>query len=121
MKTLSTILFALTCTALAACGGDDGGGGDEAPDAGPASISSVSCAGATLAATVTTSGFAYSPQSSTISVGGIVRFDPTATHDVNGEGFDVPLGGDGCFQFNAAGTFAFLCTPHGFTGSIIVQ
>lgn len=121
MKTISTILFALTCTALASCGGDDGGG-DDAPDAaGGSAITSVSCAGATLAATVTTSGSAYSPQSSTIAAGGIVRFDPSATHNVSGEGFDVPLGGEGCFQFSEAGTFGFSCTPHGFTGSIIVQ
>lgn len=121
METLSPMLYTLTCTAIAACGGGGSGDDVEAPDATGATITSVSCVGATIAATATTSGLAYSPQSGTISAGGVVRFDPTATHNVIGEGFDVPLAGEGCFRFAAAGTFAFRCTPHGFTGSIIVQ
>lgn len=111
---------------LAACG-DGGGGGDDAqaPDANanPADIQSVACAGATIAATVTTTGFAYSPTQTTISAGEIVQFMPMATHDVASDDdlFSVGFGGNGCFQFNTAGTFQFRCTPHQFTGQIIVQ
>ncbi len=127
MKTISTTLFAIACAAVSACGGGDdgGGGGDDVADidAGVSNVVSVSCAGATIAATVTTDGLAYSPVNSTIAVGDTVRFTPAGTHDVNGDepGFDVPLGGDACFHFTAAGTYPFHCTPHGFQGSIVVQ
>jgi len=109
---------------LAACGGDDTSGTD--PDAAPVTsdVTEVSCGGATIAATITTTGFNYSPTSATISVGEIVQFSPSSTsHDVNGDdpGLTVGLGGDKCFSFDAAGTYGFHCTPHGFQGSIVVQ
>src|SRR5688572_20530122 len=120
-----TILVPAFCLALAACGDDGGGGGGDdtaEPDAEEtASVTMVSCTGITPDAEVTTDGSAYSPMSVTISAGEVVRFDPQATHDVNGEEFDVPLGGEGCFRFDTAGTYAFRCTPHGFTGSVVVQ
>jgi plastocyanin len=121
MKILAKSMPALLL-ALAACGG----GGDDAstPDASSgADVQEVSCTGATIAVTFTTSGFAYSPASDTISVGEIVRFSPEASHDVvsNDSLFSVGLGGDGCFQFNTAGTYVFHCTPHGFTGTLTVE
>ena len=122
MKPLSFLVPALL--AVAACGGGGDDGGDDTvdpPDASNAeAVEEVTCP-ATPAAEITTVGSAYSPMSVTIAPGEIVRFTPTATHDVNGELFDVPLGGEGCFQFNTAGTYSFRCTPHGFTGSVVVE
>lgn len=110
---------------IAACGGDDAAGDDvDAPDAAPSNVTEVSCGGATIAAEITTDGFAYSPTSATISVGEIVHFMPaSSSHDVNGDdpNLTVGLGGNKCFSFDAAGTYGFHCTPHGFQGSIIVQ
>jgi plastocyanin len=124
MKTIAKTMPALLL-ALAACGDDGGGGGDDTqdPDASAADIQSVTCAGATIAATVTTDGFAFSPTQTTISTGDIVQFMPMATHDVASDDglFSVGIGGNGCFQFNTAGTFQYRCTPHQFTGQIIVQ
>ena len=119
-KTMPALLLA-----LAACGDDGGGTGDDVqdPDASAADVQSVSCTGATIAATFTTDGFAYSPTNSTISVGEIVQFMPMTGHDVVSDDglFSVPLAGNGCFQFNTAGTYQFRCTPHQFTGQVIVQ
>jgi plastocyanin len=119
-KTMPALLLA-----LAACGDDGGGGGDDVqdPDASAADIQSVTCAGATIAATVTTEGFTFSPTQTTISAGEIVQFSPMSGHDVASDDglFSVPLAGEGCFQFNTAGTYQFHCTPHGFTGQVIVQ
>ncbi len=114
----------LVLCSVAACsgGGDDGG---SAPDAEPivSNVTEVDCASATIAGTITTSGFTFSPDSLTISVGEVVEFDPMSSHDVNGTdpGLTVGLDGDACFSFDAAGTYDFHCTPHGFTGEIIVQ
>jgi plastocyanin len=109
---------------FAACGGDDGVTPAD-PDAEPvvSHVTEVSCAGATIAATVTTLGFAYSPETTTIGVGDVVEFTPDSSHDVNGEdpGLTVPLGGDLCFSFDEAGTYDFHCNPHGFQGSVVVQ
>jgi plastocyanin len=78
---------------------------------------------ATPDATVVTTGFAYTPASTTITLNQIVKFEMPGTHDVNSgnKGFDTPLGGTKCFQFTKAGTHAFNCTPHNFTGKIIVN
>lgn len=109
---------------FAACGGDDGV--QPAPDSEPvvgSNVTEVSCNGATIAATVTTVGFAYSPETTTISVGEVVEFTPDNSHDVNGDdpGLTVPLGGNLCFSFDEAGTYDFHCSPHGFQGSVVVQ
>lgn len=124
MKTIAKTMPALFL-ALAACGGGGGGGDDTGdPDAAASGdVQSVSCTGATIAATFTTEGFAFSPTNATISVGEIVQFMPGSGHDVASDDdlFSVGFAGNGCFQFNTAGTYQFRCTPHQFTGQVIVQ
>ena len=117
---LTAVLFA------AACGGGGGGdddGDDVGPDANPGDVVPVSCAGATIAQEVTTSGFAYDPVDSTISPGDIVHFTPATGHDVNepSDEFHVGFGGDACFRFDVADSYTFSCSAHGFSGSITVQ
>jgi plastocyanin len=116
--------FVIPISIALGCGGDDGGGGADAP---PSAVMSVTCPGSP-AATITTTGVGagamFSPMSATVPVGGIVRFMPGSGHDVQSTGssaFGVGLAGNGCFQFNAAGTYPFRCSPHGFTGSIVVN
>jgi plastocyanin len=117
-------LAILTTLFVAACGGGSGDDdGDDAPDAAAGDVVSVSCAGATIAQEITTSGFNFSPVDSTISVGDIVHFTPTTGHDVQDSGgaFSVSTGGDACFRFDAADSYTFTCTIHGFSGSLTVQ
>jgi plastocyanin len=130
MKNMAKTMAALFLVLGACGGGDDGGSGDDTPDidAAAASVVEVDCATATIAQTITTSGFAYSPATATISVGEVVEFTPMASHDVasgnpgSPDGlFSVGLAGQGCFQFNEAGTYPFHCTPHQFAGTLTVQ
>ena len=108
---------------VAACGG--GGSGDDGSDvdAAASSVTEVSCAGADIAATVTTTLSAYTPADTTINVGEIVEFHPAGAHDVavDGNAFHVDFGADKCFQFDAAATYTFRCSVHGFTGTLTVQ
>jgi len=125
-------LSIVTILALAACGGDDGNTTADAPAAidapTTAKVSEITCP-ATPDATVTTvdGTFSYMPGAVTITVGQIVKFTTSATHDVapNTTGSDpalrVGFGATKCFKFTAAGTFGFHCTPHAFTGTITVN
>jgi len=117
---------------LAACGGDSPTGTPDAKvtgDAAMASVVAVTCPASAPIVTTTTSGAdAYVPASTTISVGGIVKFMMPAAHDVapntlkpTDDGLKVDFGGTRCLQFNKAGTFNFFCTAHTFVGSITVQ
>lgn len=105
---------------LVGCGGDDGGDPVDAP---ASTVSRVTCAGATIAATVTAPGFAFSPMSTTISAGQIVQFDMPSSHNaVSDSGlFRADFNAATCFQFDAAGSYGFHCEPHSFTGTIVVQ
>jgi plastocyanin len=124
---LNSILFgsiaALAVAAVGCGGGGGGGGGTDAPVT--AAFASVTCP-ATPDATITTSGLAYSPAATSITVGQTVQFVMPASHNVSGTGANatslmVDFGATGCFKFTAAGTFNFKCTMHGFTGSITAQ
>jgi len=145
MKKLTCVLFVV---ALGACGGggDDGDGNQpadanqtpkdaaiDAPtvDAPPATVMTVNCAGATIAQTVTTSGFAFSPSAITINVNDIVQFMPESAHNVvpstNGTPTDPGLrsgavGAIACLKFTVAGEFNYRCQPHSsMTGKVTVQ
>jgi plastocyanin len=121
--------------ALGACGGDDGGGGgtqDAAVmvDANTNKVREIGCPASPAATVMTVDNVdAYSPMSSTISVNGIVRFVISGAHDVSPNpiggstdpGLVVASGDTTCLQFTQAGTYNFYCSPHGFTGSIVVQ
>lgn len=119
--------------AIAACGGDDGGNNvqmDARPvDATVAKVFEVGCP-ATPAATVTTTNTvdAYSPMASTVSVGGIVKFALSSSHNAapntlttSDPALTVDFGATKCLKFNATGTYGFFCTVHGFAGTITVQ
>jgi plastocyanin len=102
--------------ALAACGG---GGDDPAADARPgppdaqsSSVIMMSCTGVTPDATITTSGFAFSPADLTITVGQIVRFTPGGSHDMTGAGIATVTGQETCLEFTEAGTFEYICSVH---------
>ena len=115
---------------LGACGGD-GDSGDTtdtqdvddttAPDASSIqAVTEVTCPGAPDAE-VTTQGFAFSPMTQTIAVGAVVRFTPTADHNVVGDGIVVGFGATTCFRFDVADTYDFVCQPHGFQGHLTVE
>ncbi len=125
-----SLLFGIVAL-VAACGDDDGSatGPDAAPGIDAASpvamVSTVSCAGVTPAVTVATTGFAFTPRSSTITVGQIVKFTMPADHDAKSTAtpalWHAMFSGDTCVKFDSAGTFEFLCVPHRFTGTIVVN
>ncbi|MBV8760522.1 MAG: hypothetical protein JO257_24735 [Deltaproteobacteria bacterium] len=124
--------FVLCAVALAACGGDS-----KTPDASSshdgaaATVQMVSCP-ATPAATVTTSGFMYSPQMVTINQGQVVKFMPAVDHNVApghnptdstiaDPGLNVTFGATTCLMFTQTGMYGFHCVPHGFNGTVIVN
>lgn len=124
-----TVIFtSVMATALVGCGSDSPGTLDAAKvvDGAAAFTSEVPCGGATVTTTVTAPAFAYTiSPSSSITVNQVVKFEMVAgtSHDVNsnGKGFDTGFGVTKCFKFNVAGSYTFKCTPHGFTGTIVVQ
>lgn len=125
---VAVVFTSITATGLVACGGDSNSTPDAAKviDSAGAIASEVPCAGATVTATVTAPGFAFTiTPSSTIAVAQVVKFEMVAGtgHDVNsnGKGFDTGFGVTKCFKFNVAGSYTFKCTPHSFTGTIVVQ
>lgn len=78
--------------------------------------------------------FTYTPQTTTIAVGGIVKFTTSSIHDVNGSaavpgcttcvsdpGMHVPFNQVACKQFTVAANYGMICSVHGFTGHIDVQ
>ena len=115
-------MLRLSCAALllAACGGNNATQTD-AP-AG-ATVAAVSCAGITPAASITTTGNAYTPATAAISVGGVVQFTMPSIHNVisTTPGLAVDFGATTCLRFTAAGTYNFKCSVHLFTGSITVN
>jgi plastocyanin len=63
-----------------------------------------------------------------ISVNGIVKFVMPSLHNVapnpmrnTDSGLRVDFGATVCLEFDKAGSFGFLCSSHGFTGTIVVQ
>ncbi len=89
----------------------------------------VPCAGATIAATITTSKSDFAPEHVTIPAGAIVRFQPLNPHDATAGTFASPepwfrIDGNttGCVRFDEPGTYPFFCSAHPFsmTGEITV-
>jgi plastocyanin len=108
--------------AVSACGDD---GGTTPPIDGPSAVTKVTCAGATITATVTTMGLtAFDPMVTTITAGQIVQFTMPAEHNAVSDTGAFRSGGvgeDACFRFDVAGSYPFHCEPHLFTGRIVVQ
>jgi plastocyanin len=126
------------CTSLAmlitfaACGGSDPATvADAAADGAGPSVRTVTCPPAqmpTVTAVDVQQSSMYMPMSTTISVGGIVKFVMPSSHNVapnplrsTDAGLHVDFGKTACLEFDKAGTFSFLCTAHSFTGTIVVQ
>ena len=118
-----TRLYGLALVALAACGGDSSHQAD-AP-ASSNSVVTVDCGSVTPTATVTTSGSAYSPMTTMISQGQVVKFVMVSGSGHNVTSTTPNLADDfsttDCKMFTMPGTFAFHCSVHGFMGSIVVQ
>jgi plastocyanin len=123
----------LLSSVLAACGSSGGTTQNDAAGSGSGTVNkvtTVACAGATIAATVMmadgTNQYTYSTTTApTIAVGGIVEFKTSGTHDVNPSlntnsdpGLKVTFNKDVCLKFTEAGTFTFFCSVHLFTGTV---
>ena len=114
----------LLALALLVCACDPGGTAPATVDANTESVTRLaSCEGQTIAATITTVGFAYSPDAVTVNVGDIVELHPSSEHDaVATDGsFSVGFGVDACLQMNEPAVHDFFCEPHNFHGTITVQ
>ena len=124
MRVASLLLF------LAACDSGDGQPTvvDAAPDAPPLPVVALDSCPTTVAATVMDSPTMFIPKSSTISIGGVVKFEITAEHFVipntltaTDPALMVKRGETKCLRFNVPGTYNFLCGVHSFPGSITVE
>jgi plastocyanin len=110
--------------ALVACGGgdDDGATIDAAPgiDAPPLMATEVSCTGVT-GPVIMTNGFNYSPMTTNITPGTVVKFSMPLDHNaLSNDGlFTADFNTDTCVEFQSAGTFRFHCVPHAFIGTVV--
>jgi len=95
---------------------------DEEPSAGGAVIK-VDCGAATPVRTITAPGNRFAPDVATVAPGDVVRFEMPGAHNaVSDDGlFEVDFGATACLRFDQPGTYGFLCEPHRFRGSIVVQ
>jgi plastocyanin len=128
--------FALAVLLVTACGGDDGGGmvtpdAAKSIDAAPMNkVVPVTCPNTVDAMVMTTNAsFSFMPMATTITVGGVVKFVNSTEHNVapnpmaalTDPGLMVGFGQSGCLKFTQAGTYGFLCSPHGFVGTVTVN
>ena len=114
---------------IAACG-DDGTSVDAPP---AANVAAVDCASNAPTQTITATGTMpdgsdgkFMPMSVTITKGQVVKFVMSQLHNMapntgTDPALTVNFGETKCFKFNAAGTYNFHCTPHGFQGSVVVN
>jgi plastocyanin len=83
-------------------------------------------------ATITTSGFTFTPNAVTITQGQVIRFQMPDTHNVvpghqpadstiSDPGLNVDFNTTKCLMFTRTGTYGFHCQPHGFNGTVTVQ
>jgi plastocyanin len=102
---------------------------DAPPDA-QAFVLKVDCATVTPVQTVTTVGFTFSPMDITIALDDVVKFAmiPASNHSVapspslpSDPGLVAPFNVDTCLRFTKAGKLNYVCNPHGFPGSVMVQ
>ncbi len=138
LKRLS--LVALAVVAFSCGGGDDDmpmidtgvnnpDAPPSAPDATPSTVLVIACGGVTPDATISTTGFAFTPADVTISAGQVVQFAPTGPHNMTAGVPGSPTGDfatttsmETCLRFTAAGDFPFYCSVHPtMLGSVTVQ
>jgi plastocyanin len=116
---------------LAACGGSSSNPDAASQiDGAPPSVRTVTCPPGVVPTVTTSDGntTSYSPASTTISTGGIVKFMMSSLHNVapnpiraSDPGLQVGFGATVCLEFDKAGTYSFICTVHSFAGTIVVQ
>ena len=100
-------------------------------DAAPPSVKALmSCPPGMMPTVMTsdTNDTSFTPPSTTISTHGIVKFVMSSLHNVapnpikpTDPGLSVGFGQTACLQFDKAGSFSFMCSAHGFVGTIVVQ
>ena len=123
---------AVVLALLAACGGseDPPVGEVDAPPGGSSIMEVTPCAGeaATVTADPSDQATMYMPPATTITMGQIVKFELPAAHNVaphptmpSDPNLRVNFGQTKCFRFTMPGTFNFICTPHGFRGTVTVN
>jgi plastocyanin len=129
----ATVDAAVTDTAVTDA--TDGDAPDAAIDATPppdamTSVREVACTGNPAATIgISTGGDAFMPAAVIINANDVIRFDPAGTlHDMtSGTGglpdgeFATTTSQVACLRFTQAGTFAFYCSIHGFTGTVTVN
>jgi hypothetical protein len=123
---MSARLTFVLVSALAACGGDDGGTNPPIDSPPAVTLSVVDPCPATPNATVMTLSGSFDPVATTITQGQVVKFISTSNHPVKAQaGTDatlaIPEGATKCFRFTAAGTYKFNCTVHSYAGTITVN
>jgi plastocyanin len=123
---MSARLTFVLVSALAACGGDDGGSTPPVDMAPPVTLSVVDPCPATADATIMTLATRFEPMATTITQGQVVKFVSTSTHPVKAQaGTDatlaIPEGATKCFRFTSPGTYKFNCTFHGYVGTLTVN
>ena len=101
------------------------------PDAAAATtVVTVDCGSTTAAATVTTTDgmSSYSPMATSITMGQVVKFVTSLNHDVKPNplnhpdpGLTVDFNMTKCLRFTSTGTFGFMCSVHGFVGTVTVN
>ena len=125
----------LALVALAACGGDSTPAQQmDAPTkkdaAQAATVVTVDCGSTAAQATVTTTDamMSYSPMATTITMGQVVKFQTSLAHDVKPNplnhpdpGLTVDFNTTKCLRFTSTGTFGFMCSAHGFVGTVTVN
>ncbi len=103
----------------------------DAPVDAPTAVQRVDCTTATIAQTVTTSNFTFTPNTVTINANQVIKFAPEANlHNVvpsttgpTDPGFrSGALGEVACLRFTVAGPFHWRCGPHStMTGIVTVN
>lgn len=137
MRSIRYVLVACLALGAVACGGDDDGPSADAPSGGPdadttpqpdapaGAVTVSDCTGLTPAATITTTGTAFTNGDPTIAVGDVVRFMPAGSHDMTADddSFDSGApGNEACLTFNEVGAFPYHCSVHPtMTGTVTVQ
>ena len=119
---------------LAACGSSSAPANpDAAPMADAAatpSVRAVTCPPGMMPMVTTSDSndTSFMPPTTTISAHGIVKFVMSSLHNVapnpikpTDPGLNVGFGQTACLEFDKAGSFSFLCSAHGFVGTIVVQ
>jgi plastocyanin len=113
------VIAVMAASVLAGCSGST------PPTAG--SSGGSSSGGSAQSAAVEMSGFAFTPASVEVAVGGTVTWTnkDSATHTVKGEGWgsgDVASGATYSNTFDKAGTYPYACSIHpSMTGTVVVK